>query len=72
MYALTPDDIFGISIFGFFVLAVLVFVYITYKFFRNTGSKTKPGERRIVIGSVIGVFLVLIYAILAFIFKIII
>jgi len=68
----SPDDVFGISIFAFFVLAVLIFFYVSYRFMSHTESETKPGERAIMWVSLVGVVLVLVYAVFAFIFKIII
>jgi hypothetical protein len=67
-----PDDVFGVGIFSFFALAVLAFVFIAYKFMTATGSKVKKGERVMVILSVVGAVMVLGYALLAFVFKIII
>lgn len=67
-----PDDIFGVGIFLFFALAVVAFVFIAYKFMTATGSKIKRGERVMVILSVVGAVMVLGYALLAFVFKIII
>ena len=67
-----PDDVFGVGIFSFFALAVLVFVYIAYKFMTATGSKVKRGERVMVILSLVGAIMVLGYALLAFVLKIII
>lgn len=67
-----PDDVFGVSIFAFFVLAVLAFFYIAYKFMRATGEKPKKGERIMMIAALVAVVLVLVYAALAFVFKIII
>lgn len=69
---MNPDDAFGIGIFVFFVLAVGVFIYVAYMFMSKTGTKMKKGEKAIMIGSVVGVLLVLAYAIFAFLFKIII
>lgn len=70
--AMTPDDIFGVSIFAFFLLAVLTFMYISYRFMKETGGRAKKGERVMMYGSVVGVILVLVYAVFALIFKIII
>lgn len=67
-----PDDVFGVSIFVFFLLAVTAFFYIAYKFMRSTGEKPKKGERIMMMMSLVGVMLVLVYALLAFVFKIII
>ena len=67
-----PDDVFGVSIFTFFVLAVVVFAYIVYKFMTQTGTKIKKGEKMMVYFSLVGVVFVLVYAMLAFVFKIII
>lgn len=72
MDALDPNNAFGYSIFGFFLLAVLTFFFVAWKFMNQTGGKTKGGERFIMWMSVVGVIVVLAYAILAFIFKIII
>jgi len=67
-----PDDVFGVSIFTFFVLAVVAFMYISYKFLTQTGTKIKKGEKVMVYFSLVGILLVLVYAMLAFVFKIII
>lgn len=67
-----PDDVFGVGIFAFFSFAVLAFVFIAYKFMTATGGKVKKGERVMVILSVVGAVMVLGYALLAFVFKIII
>lgn len=72
MDVLDPNNIFGYSIFGFFLLAVLTFFFVSYKFMTDAGEKTKPGERFIMWMAVAGVIVVLVYAVLAFIFKIII
>ncbi|MDH5527596.1 MAG: hypothetical protein OEY97_09850 [Nitrospirota bacterium] len=69
---ITPDDVFGISIFAFFVLAVLTFIYISWQFFTKSEAQNKTGERIIMWASLVGVILVLVYAIFAFLFKIII
>ncbi len=69
---MSPDDVFGIGIFSFFVLTVAVFFYVAHMFINKTGTPIKPGEKAIMIGSVVGVLLVLVYAVFAFIFKIII
>jgi len=69
---LTPDDVFGISIFAFFVLAVLAFIYITWQFFTKSESRNKAGEKAIMWASLVGVILVVAYAVMAFLFKIII
>ena len=69
---LTPDDIFGLSIFAFFIMAVLTFFYISRKFMTQTGDKVKTGERVTMWMALIGVILVVIYAVMAFVFKIII
>lgn len=67
-----PDDVFGISIFAFFLLAVLTFFYIAYRFMKHTGGTTRKGEKGIMVMALVGVVVVLVYAVLAFIFKIII
>jgi amino acid transporter len=67
-----PDDVFGVSIFTFFFMAVVVFGYIAYRFMTQTGEKTKKGERVMVWAALAGSVLVLVYAALAFLFKIII
>jgi hypothetical protein len=67
-----PDDVFGISIFLFFLLAVAAFFFIAYKFMGSTGERAKKGEKVMMVASLVGVVLVLIYALLAFVFKIII
>jgi hypothetical protein len=67
-----PDDVFGVGIFGFFALAVVLFIAIAYKFMTATGGRVKKGERVIVILSLVGAVLVLGYALLAFVLKIII
>jgi len=67
-----PDDVFGVSIFTFFVLAVVAFFYIAYRFMTQTGTKIKKGEKVMVYFSLVGVLFVLVYAMLAFVFKIII
>jgi hypothetical protein len=72
MDPLDPNNLFGISIFGFFIASVATFIFVSYKFMKDTGEKAKKGERVIMWGAVIGVIFVLIYACLAFIFKIII
>jgi len=67
-----PDDVFGVSIFIFFLLAVAAFFYIAYKFMGSTGERPKKGEKVMMVLSLVGVTLVLVYALLAFVFKIII
>ena len=67
-----PDDVFGVGIFSFFALAVVLFIAIAYKFMTATGGRVKKGERVIVILSLVGAVLVLGYALLAFVLKIII
>ncbi|MDH4228435.1 MAG: hypothetical protein OEW11_01660 [Nitrospirota bacterium] len=67
-----PENIFGYSIFGFFVLSVLVFLYIAWRFFHHSGDRIKRGEQVMVWASLVGVVLVLVYALFAFVFKIII
>lgn len=67
-----PDDVFGVSIFTFFFLAVVAFFFIAYKFMTQTGEKAKKGERIMVWAALAGSLLVLVYAVLAFVFKIII
>ncbi len=72
MDPLDPNNVFGLGIFAFFFFAVLTFFFVSYKFMRDSGEAPKKGERMIMWGATIGVIFVLIYAILAFIFKIII
>jgi len=72
MDSVDPNNLFGISVFGFFVASVAVFFFVCFKFMRGDGEGAKKGERMIMWGSAIGVFFVLIYAFLAFIYKIII
>jgi len=67
-----PDDVFGVSIFAFFFLAVVAFCFLAYKFMTQTGAKAKKGERVMVWAALAGSVLVLVYAVLAFLFKIII
>jgi hypothetical protein len=67
-----PDDVFGLSILAFFVLAVVAFFFIAYKFMTVQGEKVKRGERVMMWSALVGVVLVLGYAVLAFLFKIII
>jgi len=67
-----PDDVFGVSIFTFFFLAVVVFGYLVFKFMTQTGVKVKKGERVMVWAALAGSILVLVYAVLAFLFKLII
>ena len=67
-----PNNIFGISVFGFFLLSVATFFFVSYKFMKGEGEGAKKGERMIMWGCVVGVIFVLIYACMAFIFKIII
>jgi len=72
MNSWNPDNVFGVSIFVFFVLSVLTFMYVSYRFMTQTGGDVKKGERIIMWGSAIGVVFVVIYAVLALVFKIII
>jgi len=67
-----PDDMFGVSIFTFFFLAVVAFGFICYKFMTQTGDTPKKGERVMVWAALAGSVLVLLYAVLAFLFKLII
>ena len=67
-----PDDVFGVSIFSFFFLAVVIFGFLVFKFMTQTGAKVKRGERVMVWAALGGSVLVLVYAVLAFLFKLII
>ncbi len=72
MNSWNPDDVFGISIFVFFVVAIVTFFFISYRFMKHTGTPNKKGERMVMWASGVGVVFVLIYAVMAFVFKIII
>jgi hypothetical protein len=67
-----PDDVFGVSIFSFFFLAVVVFGFLVFKFMTQTGMKIKKGERVMVWAALAGSVLVLVYAVMAFLLKLII
>ena len=67
-----PDDVFGVAIFGFFCMAVLAVGFVVYKIMTIKGEKVKKGERYMMLFCLLGAALVLGYAMLAFVFKIII
>ncbi len=71
MDPIDPNNAFGFGILAFFLLAVITFFFISYKFMLGSGETPKKGEKLIMWGALVGVIFVVIYAVMAFVFKII-